>query len=96
MFCEFCIVPTANFFFLNLDIQLVTKSEAGNIPSTPQPSPSCHPPSSESQTVDRTERDEPLDGPTAPDQLTTSDHGTGSHVLNSENQSTCVLFNMCS
>ena len=87
MFCGFCIVPTN--FFLGLDFQLDTESEAGSRSSTLQPPSSRHLPFSEPQTVDQT-------GPTAPDQLSTSDHGTGSRVLNSENQSTCVCICVCS
>ena len=85
MFCEFCIVLTTNVFLESV-VRIVTESGTGSRSSSLQPLSSHRPPSSESQTANRTERDEDLDGPAAPDQLSTSDHGTDSHVLNSENQ----------
>ena len=89
MFCEFCIVLTTNVF-LGLDVRIVTESGTGSRSSSLQHPSSHHPPSSESQMADRTERDENLDGPTAPNQLSDTDHGMDSHVLNSENQYMCV------
>ena len=78
--------------FFELDVQLVTRSEEETIPSTSQPPSSRHPPSSESQTADQTERVEDLDGPAARGQLSDTDHGMDSHILNSENQSTCCVY----